>query len=141
MRYEKRKVLAGFLEKNANAILEIFNDIEHQNLQENYFSVRESMKLEYLILKKYEHLQKAFVEDQRYLVQCMQNFSTEAESITYEALLLFSFFTIRTSTNEHVKKVLKDNSEKLGYFIENFELHGIDATEEEVFKELQSKMV
>ena len=60
------------------------------------------MKLEYLILKKYEHLQIAFVEDTRYLVQCMQNFSLKAESITYEALLLFSFFTIRTPKNEHV---------------------------------------
>jgi hypothetical protein len=71
----------------------------------------------------------------------MQNFSTEAESITYEALLLFSFFTLRPSSNIHVNSILKDNAEKLGEFIENFELHGIDATEEEVFKELQSKMV
>lgn len=102
VRYDKRGVLNVFLDKNAEQILEIFNDIEHQSLVSNYFAIRESMKLEYEILEQHENLQAAFCENSRYLVQCMQNFSTLTESITYEALLLFSFFLIRKTQNKNV---------------------------------------
>ena len=57
--------------------------------------MRESMKLEYEILTKHEDLQKAFSENENYLVECMQNLTQDTDSITYEALLLLSFFIIR----------------------------------------------
>lgn len=94
--------MAGFLEKNAEAILEIFNDIEHQDKVTNYFAMRESMKLEYEILLKHEHLQAAFSENEKYLVQCMQNLTEEQDSVTYEALLLLSFFCVRKVSNSKV---------------------------------------
>lgn len=68
MRYEKEKLLAKFLEQNANAILEIFNDIEHQDKLKSYFAMRESIKLEFEILQKHKSLQAAFSENETYLV-------------------------------------------------------------------------
>lgn len=122
-------------------ILEIFNDIEHQALVSNYFAIRESMKLEYEILEQHEDLQAAFVENPQYLCQCMQNFSAFSESITYEALLLMSFFLIRKPQNENVRLLLKDNAPKLITFVEEFTITEVKELEMDNFDVLKVKML
>ena len=52
IRVDSKKVLEKWISQNADEILQIFWDIEHEGVEANYFALRESMKLEYEILKK-----------------------------------------------------------------------------------------
>jgi hypothetical protein len=71
--------------------------------------MREAMKLEYEILQKYETLQVAFSENELYLKECMLNLQQDSDSITYEALLLLSYFVFRNVKNQTVRQMLADN--------------------------------
>lgn len=107
------KVLDDWIDSHAEEVLEIFNDIEDHSVTSNYFAVRESMKLEYEILLGHDKLQEAFIQSQKYLVQCMEHFSLDSESITYEAILLFSLFVLSQQKKEEILQVLQDNAEML----------------------------
>jgi len=51
IRFDSQKLLSKWVTANAEEILQIFWDIEHQDIDANYFALRESMRLEYDILK------------------------------------------------------------------------------------------
>jgi hypothetical protein len=68
IRYDSQKLLAKWVASNSDEILQIFWDIEHQGEDANYFAMRESLKLEYDILKQHESLRKSFCKNKQYLI-------------------------------------------------------------------------
>ena len=133
--------LHKFLSAHACGILEIFNDIEHEDTDANYYAIRESMKLEYEILSQHVELMRAFGENEKYLVQAMQNMTDDANSITYEALLLLSFFVMRPVKNDQVRSVLHKNAKQMIQFIQTFKVRGRPAEEMEEFRDFKDQML
>jgi len=88
--------------------------------------MREAMKLEYEILQKYETLQVAFSENELYLKECMLNLQQDSDSITYEALLLLSYFVFRNVKNQTVRQMLADNAQRLMDFVDGFRIENRD---------------
>lgn len=105
-----------FLKDNANEILEIFNEMELQH--DNYFALRESMRLEYTLLCKNQHLREVFSNSKKYLMQCMENLNDDSESITYEAVILLSVFIIMENRCESICCTIKKNVDNLIMFID-----------------------
>ena len=99
------------------------------------------MKLEYEILTKHVELMRAFGENEKYLVQTMQNLTDDANSITYEALLLLSFFVMRPVKNDQVKTVLHKNAKQMIEFIQRFKLKSRPAEEIEEFRDFRDQML
>ena len=49
--------------------MDIFTELTKE---ENYFAQRQSLKMEYMVMVKYEKLRRAFTNDQEKLKYCMQ---------------------------------------------------------------------
>jgi len=107
---------------NSEEILKIFWDIEHEDQNKNYFALRESMKLEYKILKQHENLRKEFVKRKEYLKMCMQFLGQESDMITFEALQLLSIFLNEKLEEQSIVGILHKNAGQLMEFVDKFVL-------------------
>ena len=103
--------------------------------------MRESMKLEYDILKQHESLRKSFCKSKQYLIQCMELLGQDSELITYESLLLMSIFLLAPVKDEEIKTILQRNGTKLIDFIDEFSPKGRPEEELDEFNALKDNII
>jgi hypothetical protein len=71
----------------------------------------------------------------------MCNLQQDSDSITYEALLLLSYFVFRNVKNQTVRKVLVDNSQSLMDFVDGFRIENRDEEKQANFIELKDRLL
>lgn len=118
-----------FLSENAEAVLEVFNDLEHADADTNYFAVREAMKMQYQLLCANRPLREVFSNSKKYLMQTMENMIGDNEGITFEAITLLSVFVLMEDRSEAIRSVLRKNCKNLCAVVDQFEPQGRSAEE------------
>ena len=123
MERPKSSTFHNFIEENKFEILETFSDLRaSQPEEENYFVVRESLKLQYQLLREEIVLRDAFISHKKFLCECLKLLDSDNESIAYEAIATLSVFVlVGDRRSPKITEVLFKNKEDLIETVEEFE--------------------
>lgn len=122
-----------FLLDNNDALTRLFELLENDP---NYFSKREGLKTQYMLLARNESLRKIYTGDKERLKSIMVTVLNQNKGIQYEAFLLLSLFILMPQENQAIRYILKMNKSNLTDFIKSFQLD----REEADFKALKNRM-
>ena len=122
-----------FLIMNSEGLFKIFDSLENDS---NYFSKREGLKTQYMLLAKNENLRKIYTSDKERLKAIMVTVLNQNKAIQYEAFLLLSLFVLMPLEVAAVKYILEMNKSNLNDFIKNFQ----QDRDESEFKALKNRM-
>lgn len=95
-----------FLINNYVELFKLFDLLENDP---NYFSKREGLKTQYMLLVRNETLRKFYTGDKERLKAIMVTVLNQNKGIQYEAFLLLSLFILMPLENEAVKYTIKMN--------------------------------
>ena len=118
---------------NSEGLFKIFDQLENDS---NYFSKREGLKTQYMLLAKNENLRKIYTSDKERLKAIMVTVLNQNKAIQYEAFLLLSLFVLMPLEVPAVKYILEMNKANLNDFIKNFQ----QDRDESEFKALKNRM-
>jgi Mo25-like len=99
-------------------LFKLFDILEND---QNYFSKREGLKTQYMLLVRNETLRKIYTSDKERLKAIMVTVLNQNKGIQYEAFLLLSLFILMPQENDAVSYTLKMNKGNLTDFIKNFQ--------------------
>lgn len=114
---EPYPVFDQFLLDNYVELFKLFDILENDP---NYFSKREGLKTQYMLLVRNETLRKYYTGDKERLKLIMVTVLNQNKGIQYEAFLLLSLFILMPLENEAVKYTIKMNKGQLSDLIKNF---------------------
>ncbi len=80
-----------FLIDNHDALFKLFDQLENDP---NYFSKREGLKTQYMLLARNETLRKIYTSDKEKLKSIMVTVLNQNKGIQYEAFLLLPLFIL-----------------------------------------------
>ena len=92
-----------FLAENVESLFAIFDSLQ---VESNYFSMREALKDQYMLLSFNEPLRKHYVKDKDRLCKIMKTVLNQNKNIQYEAFLHLSLFILMPIESEKIKHVL-----------------------------------
>jgi hypothetical protein len=122
-----------FLIDNYSELFKLFDLLENDP---NYFSKREGLKTQYMLLARNETLRKYYTADKERLKGIMVTVLNQNKGIQYEAFLLLSLFILMPHETEAVRYTLKMNRGQLSDLIKNFQQDRDEAD----FKALKNRM-
>lgn len=98
-------------------MFKIFDQLESDA---NYFTKREGLKTQYMLLARNENLRKIYTSDKERLKSIMVTVLSQNKGIQYEAFLLLSLFILMPMESQAVKYTIEMNKQNLNDFIKNF---------------------
>jgi Mo25-like len=130
----RNEAFESFIITNCEQLFKLFDQLE---TDANYFSKREGLKTQYMLLAKNDVLRKIYTRDRERLKAIMVTVLNQNKGIQYEAFLLLSLFILMPlDDNAAVRFILHTNKANLNDFIKGFQ----NEKDEQDFIALKNRM-